>query len=95
MKGLFNKVKNFPTRRRYVISTIRKSEDLFETAVFEANFFYFPRYLSKPDLALETHTRDDARDLHYLLADRLTREIPDRLFLEYRQASSHRRASKI
>jgi hypothetical protein len=95
MKGLFKKVRNFPTRRRYVISTIRKGEDLFETAVFEANFFYFPRHLSKPDLAMETHTPDDAWDLHHLLADRLTREIPDRLFLEYRQAPSHCQAAKI
>ena len=27
-KGLFNKVKNKPTRRRFVVSTIRKDEDL-------------------------------------------------------------------
>jgi len=28
-KGLFNKVKNLPTRRRFVVSTIKKGEGLF------------------------------------------------------------------
>ncbi|OGP70074.1 MAG: hypothetical protein A2Y80_08740 [Deltaproteobacteria bacterium RBG_13_58_19] len=84
MKGLFNKVKNLPTRRRYIISTIRKRQDLFETAVFEANFFYLPRRWSKPSLAVETHNLDDAWDLHYHLAARLKQEFPLRLFEEYR-----------
>ncbi|MEW6387495.1 MAG: hypothetical protein AB1491_08270 [Thermodesulfobacteriota bacterium] len=84
MKGLFNKVKNLPTRRRYVISTIRKGQDLFETAVFEANFLYLPRRWSQPTLALETHSVDDAWDLHYLLTARLKKEFPLRLFEEYR-----------
>jgi len=39
-KGLFNKVKNRPTRRKFVVSTIRKADNLFETAVFSTNFFY-------------------------------------------------------
>jgi len=79
-KGLFNKVKNLPTRRRFVVSTIRKGEDLFETAVFEANLFYLPRRLSKPDLAVETHSLDDAWDLHHRLAVRLAKEFPVRVF---------------
>ena len=29
MKGLFNKVKNEPTRRKFVVSTIRKGPDQF------------------------------------------------------------------
>jgi DNA-binding MarR family transcriptional regulator len=84
-KGLFNKVKNRPTRRRFVVSTIRKGENLFETAVFEANFFYLPRRWNRPDLALETYTKDEAWDLHYRLTARLTQEFPARLLQEYRQ----------
>jgi len=82
MKGLFNKVKNRPTRRRFVISTIRKDEDLFETAVFEANFFYLPRRWRQPTLAMETRTVDEAWELHHRLTVRLTREYPVRLFEE-------------
>jgi hypothetical protein len=84
MKGLFNKIKNGPTRQRFVVSTIKKTEDLFETAVFEANILYIPRNLSKPVLAIETHTQDEAWDTHYLLASRLTQEHPVRVFAEYR-----------
>jgi len=84
MKGLFNKIKNGPTRRRFVVSTIKKTEGLFETAVFEANFFYLPRSLSRPALAIETHTRDAAWEVHYRLTTRLTQEYPARLFEEYR-----------
>jgi DNA-binding MarR family transcriptional regulator len=84
-KGLFNKVKNRMTRRRYVVSTIRKGENLFETAIFEANFFYFPRNLKNPALTVETHTRDDAWDTHFKLTGRLTLEYPERLFQEYRE----------
>jgi hypothetical protein len=82
-KGLFNKVKNLPTRRRYVISTIRQGEDLFETAVFAANLFYLPRRWSKPALTVETHTQDDAWDLHYHLTVRLAKEYPVQIFQEY------------
>ena len=53
-QGLFNKVKNLPTRRRFVISTIKKGEGHFETVVFEASFFYTPRHLSRPDLTWRT-----------------------------------------
>ena len=83
-KGLFNKIKNRPTRRRFVVSTIRKGDDLFETAVFAANFFYLPRHLSNPDLAVETRSQDDAWDLHHQIAARLVEEYPAQLFEEFR-----------
>jgi len=83
-KGLFNKVKNRPTRRRFVVSTIRKDNDLFETAVFGANFFYLPRHLSHPELAVETNNQDEAWDLHHQIAARLAMEYPAQLFEEYR-----------
>jgi hypothetical protein len=82
-KGLFNKVKNLPTRRRYVVSTIKKGEGHFETAVFEANFFYLPKSWSRPALAVQSHTRDEAWDLHHALAGRLAKEYPPRIFEEY------------
>lgn len=83
MKGLFNKVKNQHTGQRFVVSTIRKGEDLFETAVFAATFLYIPKNLSKPELQIETHTRDEAWDTHYLITARLTTEYPAQLFQEY------------
>jgi DNA-binding MarR family transcriptional regulator len=83
-KGLCNKVRNQATRRRFVVSTIKKDEALFETAVFEVNFFYLPRRWSNPDLAVKTHTKDEAWDLHHQLAARLAQEYPARLFEEYR-----------
>ena len=83
MKGLFNKVLNRPTRQRFVVSTIRKGERLFETAVFEATFFYFPKKLSRPVLTVETCTRDEAWDLHHCLSRRLAEEVPLLLFREY------------
>jgi hypothetical protein len=82
--GLFNKVRNRPTRRRFVISTIKKGEGLFETTVFEANFFYLPRSWSKPALAVESRAKDEAWDLHHSLAERLAGEYPARLFEEFR-----------
>ena len=85
MKGLFNKVKNLPTRRRYVVSTIRKAEDLFETAVFEANFFFLPRRWSKPELTVATHSRDEAWDLHFRLMARLASEFPGQVLQEYQK----------
>jgi hypothetical protein len=87
MKGLFNKVKNRPTRRKFVVSTIRKDECVFETAIFETNFFYLPRRWSQPDLAVKTSSSDEAWDLHYRLMDRLTKEYPGRLIEEYRETS--------
>lgn len=82
-KGLFNKVKNLTTRRRFVVSTIKKTKDLFETAVFEATFFYLPRRLSHPDLTVATRSQDEAWDLHHRLAGRLAQEYPPKLFQEY------------
>jgi len=85
MKGLFNKVKNRPTRQRFVVSTIRKGPELFETAVFAANFFYLPRSWSKPALTITTRDLDEAWDNHYRLTTRLTTEYPIHLFQEYQQ----------
>lgn len=84
-KGLFNKVKNRPTRRKFLVSTIRKDEDIFETGVFVANFFYIPRHLSKPDLAVVTHSQDEAWEMHYKLTARLTEEHPVRVMQDYLQ----------
>ncbi|MEW6659268.1 MAG: hypothetical protein AB1424_11460 [Thermodesulfobacteriota bacterium] len=72
-----------PTRRRFVVSTIRKEDNTFETAVFEANFFYLPRSWSQPALVVATATQDEAWDTHYLLTVRLTKEYPLRIFQEY------------
>ncbi len=83
MKGLFIKIKNRLTRRRFVVSTVRKGENEFETAVFEANFFYLPRSWSRPALVVATATKDEAWDTHYHLAARLTAEYPRRIFEEY------------
>jgi hypothetical protein len=85
MKGLFNKVKNHPTRQRFVVSTIRRGENLFETAVFAATLFYVPKRLAKPDFTVATHTQDEAWDLHHLITARLTLEYPARLFQELGQ----------
>jgi hypothetical protein len=84
-RGLFNKVKNRLTRRKFVVSTIRKDDNIFETAVFEANFFYLPRHWNHPDLAIQTSTQDEALALHYRLTARFTKEHPLRLLQEYRE----------
>ena len=86
MNGLFNKVKNRNTRQRYVVSTIRKGDALFETAVFAATLFYFPKSLSQPELIIRTHTKDEAWETHYRITARLTTEFPARLFQEFAQA---------
>jgi hypothetical protein len=82
-KGLFNKVKNKATRRRFVVSTIRKDDNLFETAIFAANFFYMPRRWDQPEFTVETSTPAEAWDLHAKLAVRLTHEFPGRIIQEY------------
>jgi len=82
-KGLFNKVKNKPTRGRYVVSTIRKEDNLFETAIFAANFFYLPRRWDQPEFTVKTSTPAEAWDLHAKLAVRLTHEFPARVIQEY------------
>ncbi|MHB8066370.1 MAG: hypothetical protein ACYDIC_00565 [Desulfobaccales bacterium] len=83
MKGLFNKIKNLSTRQRFVVSTIRMDDNVFETAVFEANFFYLPRSWSRPTLKVVTATQGEAWDLHHLLTVRLTKEYPVHIFQEY------------
>jgi hypothetical protein len=85
-KGLFNKIKNRLTRRKFVVSTIRKGDYMFETAVFEANFFYLPRSWNQPDLAIDSATQDEAWDLHYRLTARFTEEHPLRVLQEYHDA---------
>ena len=85
MKGLFNKVKNRQTRQRFVVSTIRRGENLFETAVFAAKLWFIPTSLSHPEMTVETHSQDEAWDMHYRIADRLTTEYPARLFQEFSQ----------
>ena len=87
-KGLFNKVKNRPTRRRFVVSTIRKDENLFETAIFEANFFYLPRRWDQPEFTVTTSTPAEAWDIHAELAVRLTHEFPARIIKEYCELTS-------
>jgi hypothetical protein len=83
MKGLFNKVKNRLTRQRFVVSTIRKDAELFETAVFAANFFFMPRNWSNPALTVQTRDKDQAWDTHYQIAARLIAELPARVFEDY------------
>lgn len=83
MKGLFKKVKNRLTRRRYVVSTIRKDANLFETAVFEANIFYWPRNLKNPSLAVQCHDPEEAHRIHDHLVKRLLAEYPPRIFEDY------------
>ncbi len=83
MKGLFNKVKNRNTRQRFVVSTVRQGEDLFETAVFAATLLYLPKSLSNPEMTVKTHTIDEAWDMHYRITARLTTEYPARLFQEF------------
>jgi hypothetical protein len=85
MKGLFNKIKNRRTRQRFVVSTVRQGEALFETAVFAATLLYFPKSLSKPEMTVKTHSQGEAWDMHYLITDRLTTEYPARLFQEFLQ----------
>jgi hypothetical protein len=83
MKGLFNKVKNRNTRQRFVVSTIRRGDDLFETAVFAATLLFIPKSMSKPEMMVKTHSQDEAWEMHYRITDRLTTELPARLFQEF------------
>jgi hypothetical protein len=87
LKGLFNKIKNKPTRRKFVVSTICKEENIYETVVFEANFFYLPRSWKRPAFTVVVASRDEAWDLHYRLTARLTLEYPARLIQEYLELS--------
>lgn len=83
MAGLFHKIRNRMTRRRYVVSTIRKEEDLFEVAVFEANIFYWPRDLKHPNLTVCCTDPEEATKIHQDLARRILMEYPPRVFQDY------------
>jgi hypothetical protein len=85
MAGLFNRVRNSMTGRRFLISTIKKDDASFETAVFQANFLYLPRglRLTNPCLVLQSHASEEADQLHRSLAQRLQTDFPERLFQEY------------
>lgn len=85
MAGLFNKVRNKPTGRRFLISTIKRDDQTFETAVFRANFLYLPQgfRLTNPCLVKQTGDAQEADALHQTLSIRLAEEYPERLFQEY------------
>ncbi len=85
MAGLFNKVRNKLTGRRFLVSTIRKDAATFETAVFRANFLYLPQgfRLRHPCLVKQTCDPQEAETLHRALSARLVSEYPERLFQEY------------
>ncbi len=85
MAGLFNKVRNQMTGRRYLVSTIKLDNGTFETAVFKATYFYLPQglRLSNPCLVRRSHDPEEADRLHHTLSSRLATEYPDRLFQEF------------
>lgn len=85
MAGLFNRVRNSMTGRRFLISTIKKDDATFETAVFPANFLYLPRglRLTNPCLVKCCRAPEEADELHQSLTQRLQSEFPERLFQEY------------
>jgi hypothetical protein len=67
------------------VSTIRKDENLFETAIFEANFFYLPRHWDQPEFTVMSLNPEEAWKLHGELAVRFTHEYPARIIQEYRE----------
>lgn len=85
MTGLFNRVRNRMTGGRFLISTIKKDENTFETAVFEANIFYLPKGLNlrHPCLVFQCHDPEEADRFHYTITRRLQLEYPARLFQEF------------
>jgi hypothetical protein len=85
MAGLFNRVKNKLTNRRYLVSTIKKDDDTYETAIFPANFFYLPRglKLSNPSMVRQSRDAKEADQIHHSLSERLKTELPERLFQEF------------
>jgi hypothetical protein len=85
MAGLFNRVKNRLTNRRYLVSTIKKDDNTYEIAVFPANFFYLPQglKLSNPTLVLKSQDPEEADRIHRSLSERLKTELPERLFQEF------------
>lgn len=85
MAGMFNKVRNKLTGKRFLISTIKKDDTNFELAVFPANLFYLPQgfKLSNPCFVKQTRDPEEADRIHHTLSQRLQTEYPDRLFQEY------------
>lgn len=85
MAGLFNRVRNKLTGKRFLISTIKKDDATFETAVFRANLFFLPQgfKLTNPCLVRQSHDHEEADGLHQTLAQRLLTEYPENLFQEY------------
>ncbi len=85
MAGLFNKVKNKLTGKRFLISTIKKDDNTYETAVFPANFFYLPQglKLTNPSFVKPSPDPEEADRIHRTLSQRLQTEFPERLFQEF------------
>jgi hypothetical protein len=85
MAGLFNKVRNKLTGRRFLISTIKVDDATFETAVFHANVFFLPRglRLKNPSFVRQTRDTEEAERIHQGLSQGLLTELPERLFQEY------------
>ena len=86
MAGLFNKVKNKLTGKRFLVSTIKKDDNTYETAVFPANFFYLPQgfKLTNPSLVKQSRDPEEAERLHRNLeptpANRVSRTITSGIF---------------
>jgi hypothetical protein len=85
MPGLFNKIKNKLTGKRFLISTIKKDDNSYETAVFPANFFYLPQglKLTNPSFIKPSPDSEEADRAHRTLSQRLQTEFPERLFQEF------------
>jgi c-di-GMP-related signal transduction protein len=85
MAGLFHKIKNRPTGRRFLVSTIKKDDNTYETAVFPANFFYLPQgfKLANPSLVRKSRDPQESEQIHHSLSERLKTEFPERLFQEF------------
>jgi hypothetical protein len=85
MAGLFNRVRNKLTGRRFLVSTIKVDDATFETAVFNANVFFLPRglRLKNPCYVRQTLDTEEAEQLHQGLSQGLLTELPERLFQEY------------
>jgi hypothetical protein len=85
MAGLFDKVKNKLTSKRFLVSTIKKDDNTYETAVFPANFFYLPQgfKLTNPRLVKPSRDPEEAERIHRSLSQRLQTEFPESLFQEF------------
>jgi hypothetical protein len=85
MAGLFNRVRNKLTGKRFLVSTIKKDDATFETAVFPANLFYLPQgfKLSNPCLVRQSRDSEESDLIHQTLTQRLQSEFPERVFQEF------------